>query len=111
MYIRFLTHSVTNLPHRAVLYVILSAPASRYIPGRLVHCRHGYECPVTYSPADFLVRTLAMTPGAEDASRQTVRRLCGEFAVSEAAIEVEETVQLQMQMASGDEVRQGWGLL
>jgi len=64
-----------------------------------------------YSPADFLVRTLAMAPGAEDASRQAVRRLCGEFAVSEAARQVEETVQLQMHMATGDEVRQGWGLL
>jgi hypothetical protein len=47
-----------------------------------------------------------MTPGAEDASRQAVRRLCGEFAVSEAARKVEVTVQLQMNMASGDEVRQ-----
>jgi hypothetical protein len=62
---------------------------------------------VTYSPADFLVRTLAMTPGAEDASRQAVRRLCGEFAVSEMARQVEVTVQLQMNMASDDEVRQG----
>jgi hypothetical protein len=62
---------------------------------------------VTYSPADFFVRTLAMTPGAEDASRHSVRRLCGEFAVSDAARQVEETVQLQMNMVSGDEVRQG----
>ena len=52
-----------------------------------------------------------MTPGAEGGSRQAVRQLCGEFAVSVAARQVEVTVQLQMDMASGDEVRQGWGLL
>ncbi|PSN52318.1 Protein scarlet [Blattella germanica] len=51
--------------------------------------RHGYECPKTYNPADFFIQTLAMTPGAEDASRQAVKKLCDEFAVSDAAREVD----------------------
>ena len=47
-----------------------------------------------------------MTPGAEDSSRQTVKRLCDQFAVSEAAREVDMTVQFEMHMESACEARQ-----
>jgi hypothetical protein len=73
---------------------------------RSVPCSHGYDCPETYSPADFFIRTLAMTPGSEDASRLAVRRLCDEFVVSNEAREVELTVQFQVHMGSTYEVRQ-----
>ena len=45
-----------------------------------------------------------MTPGAEDASRQAVKRLCDEFAVSDAAREVDLLVQFELHMASSYEV-------
>jgi endonuclease/exonuclease/phosphatase family metal-dependent hydrolase len=46
-----------------------------------------------------------MTPGSENASRQTVRKLCDHFAVSEAAREVYMTTQFETHMRSADEVR------
>jgi hypothetical protein len=65
----------------------------------------GYVCPETYSPADFFIRTLAMTPGSADASCQTVKRLCDEFVVSDRAREVELAVQFQEHIGSTYEVR------
>ncbi|KAJ9597850.1 hypothetical protein L9F63_011292, partial [Diploptera punctata] len=64
---------------------------------------HGYECPKTFNPADFFVQTLAMTPGAEEASRQAVKKLCDEFAVSDAAREVDLLVQFELHMGSSYE--------
>ncbi|XP_063236425.1 protein scarlet isoform X2 [Bacillus rossius redtenbacheri] len=51
--------------------------------------RLGFECPPATNPADFFIRTLALTPGAEEDSRCVIRQICNEFAVSEAAKEVE----------------------
>lgn len=72
---------------------------------RFVPFSHGYDCPEKHSPADFFIRTLAMTPGSEDASRQAVKRLCDEFVVSDTAREVELTVQFQEHVGSTYEVR------
>jgi hypothetical protein len=47
-----------------------------------------------------------MTPGAEDSSRQVVKRLCDQFAVSEAARQVDMTVQFEMRVRSACEARQ-----
>ncbi|PNF34870.1 Protein scarlet, partial [Cryptotermes secundus] len=66
--------------------------------------KHGYECPETYSPADFFIRMLAITLDSEDECRRVVKRLCDEFAVSEAAREVELTVQLEARKGSACEV-------
>lgn len=40
-------------------------------------------CPTNYNPADFFVEKLAIVPGREDESRETVRKICDAFAVSE----------------------------
>jgi hypothetical protein len=47
-----------------------------------------------------------LKPGSEDASRQAVKRLCDEFAVSVAAREAERTVQYEVHMGYACEVRQ-----
>lgn len=62
--------------------------------------KYGYECPQTYNPADFFIRTLAMTLDAEDECRKVLKRLCDEFAVSDTAREVELTVQFEVHMGS-----------
>lgn len=40
-------------------------------------------CPTNYNPADFYVETLAVVPGKEEESRETIRKICDAFAVSE----------------------------
>lgn len=40
-------------------------------------------CPTNYNPADFFVEKLAIVPGKEDESRETIRKICDAFAVSE----------------------------
>lgn len=40
-------------------------------------------CPTNYNPADFFVERLAIVPGIEDESRETIRKICDAFAVSE----------------------------
>ncbi|XP_049778131.1 protein scarlet-like isoform X1 [Schistocerca cancellata] len=56
--------------------------------------RLGFRCPPTFNPADFLVRTLAVTPGQEEDCRLNIRRLCDHFAVSEAAQDVDVLVRV-----------------
>ena len=34
--------------------------------------RIGYDCPIEFNPADFLIHTLAIVPGEEEACRGTV---------------------------------------
>jgi hypothetical protein len=46
-----------------------------------------------------------MTPDSEDQCRKVVRRLCDEFAVSDAAREVDLTVHFEAHMGSTCEVR------
>lgn len=40
-------------------------------------------CPNNYNPADFYVQYLAIVPGKEDESRDTIRKICDAYAVSE----------------------------
>ncbi|KAK4875875.1 hypothetical protein RN001_012297 [Aquatica leii] len=58
----------------------------------------GYNCPSNYNPADFYIRTLALTPGSEDASKQTIRHICDHFAVSEYVKEIDIVVQYEFHM-------------
>ncbi|KAB0802093.1 hypothetical protein PPYR_04279 [Photinus pyralis] len=58
----------------------------------------GYNCPNNYNPADFYIRTLAVTPGSEEASKQTIRYICDHFAVSEYIKEVEMVIQYEFHM-------------
>ncbi|KAJ1527541.1 hypothetical protein ONE63_007510 [Megalurothrips usitatus] len=54
----------------------------------------GHACPASYNPADFFIRTLACTPGSEEASRVAVKKLCDRFATSDHARAMEmEVVQ------------------
>ena len=49
-------------------------------------------CPTNYNPADFYVQFLAIVPGQEDESRETIRKICDAFAVSETSNEVAKAV-------------------
>lgn len=40
-------------------------------------------CPTNYNPADFYVERLAIVPGKEEESLETIRKICDAFAVSE----------------------------
>ncbi|KAK5645431.1 hypothetical protein RI129_006731 [Pyrocoelia pectoralis] len=58
----------------------------------------GYHCPNSYNPADFYIRTLALTPGSEEASKQTIKYICDHFTVSEYVKEVEMVIQYEFHM-------------
>nr|WOD55112.1 ABCG transpoter Scarlet1 [Hymenopus coronatus] len=62
--------------------------------------KHGYICPEAYNPADFFIRTLAITPGSETASQVAIKRLCDEFAVTDTALEVDVLVRLEYHKGS-----------
>ncbi|XP_066247718.1 protein scarlet [Euwallacea similis] len=64
--------------------------------------RHGFNCPSSYSPADFFIKTLAMTPGHESNSRMTVKKICDHFTVSDYAKEVEVVVQYEFHMGRAE---------
>lgn len=40
-------------------------------------------CPINYNPADFYVERLAVVPGNEEESLETIRKICDAFSVSE----------------------------
>lgn len=46
-------------------------------------------CPTNYNPADFYVQMLAVVPGRESESRETIRRICDSYAVSDMAKKVQ----------------------
>lgn len=50
-------------------------------------------CPTNYNPADFFVEKLAIVPGREDESRETVRKICDAFAVSEYSNKVADEIR------------------
>ncbi|KAJ8914463.1 hypothetical protein NQ315_011404 [Exocentrus adspersus] len=58
----------------------------------------GYTCPSSYNPADFLIKAIATTPGSEESSKQTIRRICHHFAISDYAKEVDVVVQYEFHM-------------
>ncbi|KAB7495576.1 ABC transporter G family member 18 [Armadillidium nasatum] len=41
-----------------------------------------HKCPPTFNPADFYIHTLAVLPGHEVRSRDRIKRICNNFAVS-----------------------------
>lgn len=51
-----------------------------------------------YNPADFLIKTLAIYPGSEEASRLSIKKICDQFAVSEYAKMVDVVVQYEFHM-------------
>ncbi|KAJ3643838.1 hypothetical protein Zmor_026524 [Zophobas morio] len=57
----------------------------------------GYQCPSSYNPADFFIKTLAATSGDEN-SKQSVKRICDQFAVSDYNREVDVVVQYEFHM-------------
>nr|CAD7412477.1 unnamed protein product [Timema cristinae] len=66
--------------------------------------RLGYICPPINNPADFFIRSLSVTPGSEHESRRAINKICNEFAVSEAAMEVDMIVRYEQHMGSSIEV-------
>lgn len=64
----------------------------------------GYVCPEDFNPADYLIQTLALTPGAEGSSRRVVRHICDQFAVSDYARELEMQINFQQQMGTAFDV-------
>lgn len=60
--------------------------------------RMGYKCPATFNPADFFVYTLAVVPGHETRSRNKIRTICNQFALSEEGSRLEDSVQAQHSM-------------
>ncbi|XP_030380289.1 protein scarlet [Scaptodrosophila lebanonensis] len=61
--------------------------------------QHGYYCPDTYNPADFLIGVLATDPGFEQASQRSAQHMCDQFAVSSAAKQRDMLVNLEIHMA------------
>lgn len=59
----------------------------------------GYECPVSYNPADFFVTTLAIAPKDEDSSHRAAQKICDAFLSSDACKEIDITVQLELHVA------------
>lgn len=49
-------------------------------------------CPMNYNPADFYVQLLAIVPGKEDESRDTIRKICDSFAVSPISTEINQKI-------------------
>ncbi|KAL7640652.1 UNVERIFIED_CONTAM: hypothetical protein RMT77_008927 [Armadillidium vulgare] len=59
-----------------------------------------HKCPPTFNPADFYIHTLAVLPGHEVRSRDRIKRICNNFAVSTYAKDIEITIQHQENMAT-----------
>lgn len=64
----------------------------------------GYQCPSAYNPADFLIKTLAVVPDWEENCRQTIKKICDHFAVSDFAKEVEIVIQYEFHKGENEEV-------
>ncbi|ROT82616.1 ABC protein, subfamily ABCG [Penaeus vannamei] len=58
----------------------------------------GHKCPATFNPADFYIHTLAVQPGHELRSRERIKRICDNFAVSAYAKDIDITIQYQDNM-------------
>lgn len=69
---------------------VITAALSTSLPPRL-----GHKCPSTFNPADFYIHTLAVQPGHELRSRERIKRICDNFAVSAYAKDVELIIQYQ----------------
>ncbi|XP_059060710.1 protein scarlet-like [Achroia grisella] len=62
----------------------------------------GYHCPITYNPTDYFIKVLALTPGSEAASRQAIKSICDQFAVSDAAKELDMEIHLEFHLMDQD---------
>lgn len=56
----------------------------------------GYKCPTKYNPAEYLINVLATT--CDTASHKTSKKICDNFAVSEASLQRDLLVNLEMHM-------------
>lgn len=61
-------------------------------------------CPNNYNPADFYVQHLAIVPGKEDESRDTIRKICDAYAVSELSNNVMEVINSLKTNANGEQL-------
>lgn len=60
---------------------------------------HGYQCPMNYNPAEYLIDVLSTETGAcERTSQRVAERICDLFAVSEASQQRDLLVNLEMHM-------------
>ncbi|XP_042230092.1 protein scarlet-like isoform X2 [Homarus americanus] len=58
----------------------------------------GHKCPATFNPADYYIHTLAVLPGHEHRSRERIKRICDNFAVSAYCKDIDITIQYQDNM-------------
>ncbi|XP_069948653.1 protein scarlet-like isoform X3 [Cherax quadricarinatus] len=58
----------------------------------------GHKCPATFNPADYYIHTLAVLPGHEHRSRERIKRICDNFAVSAYSKDIDITIQYQDNM-------------
>lgn len=58
----------------------------------------GHKCPATFNPADYYIHTLAVFPGHEARSRERIKRICDNFAVSAYCKDIDITIQYQDNM-------------
>ncbi|XP_050723225.1 protein scarlet-like isoform X4 [Eriocheir sinensis] len=53
----------------------------------------GHKCPSTFNPADHYIHTLAVFPGHETRSRERIRRICDNFAMSANCKDIDITIR------------------
>lgn len=66
-------------------------------------------CPNNYNPADFYVQHLAIVPGKEDESRDTIRKICDAYAVSELSNNLMEVINSLKTNSNGESLPSGNG--
>lgn len=83
------------LPHMPInsIYLPLFQPRSPF------YSSLGHKCPATFNPADFYIHTLAVQPGHELRSRERIKRICDNFAVSAYAKDIDISIQYQDNMS------------
>ncbi|KAK3882732.1 hypothetical protein Pcinc_012937 [Petrolisthes cinctipes] len=59
----------------------------------------GHTCPSTFNPADYYIHTLAVLPGHEHRSRDRIKRICDNFAVSAYCKDIDITIQYHENLA------------
>ncbi|CAL4067072.1 unnamed protein product, partial [Meganyctiphanes norvegica] len=72
-----------------VAYMGSSSGALEFLDGL------GHKCPSTFNPADYYIHTLAVLPGHELRSRDRIKRICDNFAVSPYSKDIDITIQYQ----------------
>ncbi|KAK3857777.1 hypothetical protein Pcinc_035994 [Petrolisthes cinctipes] len=70
-------------------YMGSSSGAMEYLDGL------GHKCPSTFNPADFYIHTLAVHHGHERRSRERIKRICDNFAVSSYSKDIDVIIQYQ----------------